>query len=96
VNAKSGLAMDMTAASTANGTNIIQFTSSGAANQLWSVTPTGDGYYKFSPTINAAASLAIAGGSNAESATVQEYAWANLPEQQWSIKPHKDNLVTGN
>jgi hypothetical protein len=92
-NVKSGMVMDMTAGSTADGTDLIQYPDNGAANQLWTFTPTGDGYYKFSPSINAKASLDVHGSDNSlEGAKVEEYAWAGSTNQQWSIKPHKENL----
>ena len=89
MNVKSGKVMDMRSFGTANGTQLIQFPfkDSDNRNQLWSFTPTEDGYYKFSPGMNPAASLDILGNATREGAPVQEYSWLGGPDQQWIIRP---------
>ena len=79
--------MDIYGGSTANGTPLVQWTSNGGLNQQWSFTPTGDGYYKFSPGTNSASSLDVNGWSTAENYGIQEYTYAGQANQQWSVTP---------
>ena len=56
-------------------------------NQQWSFTPTGDGYYKFSPGSQPNGSLDIPNGTTAQAALVQQWSWTGSAWQQWTIVP---------
>src|SRR4029079_3792138 len=85
INVNSGKALDITAGGTSNGTKVIQYTYNGGPNQMWSFTPTGDGFYKFSPGSNPSASLQPA--SSTEGAAVVQWAGTGAENQQWNILP---------
>ena len=87
INKKTGKVMDVTGGSTANGTVVIEYTYSGAANQLWTFTRTGDGFYKFSPASNAASGLDLKGWSTANGAPIQEYTYNGGANQEWTVAP---------
>lgn len=86
-NKKSGKVLDIYGGSTANGTALIQWPSNNATNQRFSFTPTGDGFYKFSPVSNAAASLDVPGWSTTENLAIQQYSYGGGNNQQWNIVP---------
>jgi mannan endo-1,4-beta-mannosidase len=87
INVHSGKALDIASANTADGVHLIQCTYNGNSNQMWSFTPTGDGYCKFSPGSNAAASLQAAAESTADGAIVEQWAWTGKETQEWNIVP---------
>ncbi len=86
-NKKSGKVMDIFGQSTANGTALIQYTSYNTTNQRFSFTPTGDGFYKFSPVSNTAASLDVPGWSATENLPILQYTYGGGNNQQWNIVP---------
>jgi hypothetical protein len=69
-----------------SGAQVIQSPATDGINQQWAFTPTGDGYYKFSPASQPNTSLDIV-GSLAEGTAIQQWAWFGAPWQQWTIVP---------
>jgi hypothetical protein len=86
-NKKSGKVMDIFGKSTANGTALVQWSSNDQTNQRFSFTPTGDGFYKFSPVMNGAASLDVPNSATTENLPIQEYTYGGRTGQQWNIVP---------
>ena len=87
MNVHSGKAMDMGGNTTNNGEQMNQYTWKASANQMWSFTPTGDGYYKFSPGQTPGASVDDPAWSTAEGKILEQYTWNGGANQQWSIIP---------
>lgn len=89
VNANSGQCVDVAGGSTADKTALQQWTCAGASalNQLWSFTPTGDGYYQVSPASDPAGAMSLPGNSTADGALLEQDAWNGGTSQIWSIKP---------
>jgi hypothetical protein len=54
---------------------------------MWSFTPTGDGYYKFSPGSNPNGVIDVPANSTVDSTVVQQYTANGGENQQWSIIP---------
>jgi glucosylceramidase len=65
----------------------VQWTANGGLNQQWSFTPTGDGFYKFSPVSQLGGSLDVPNGSNVAGTRIQQWTWTGTPWQLWSITP---------
>jgi len=87
-NVNSGMVLDDNANGTANGTTIIQYPASGAANQLWEFVPVTS----FSGTyqIQSASSnqcLDVTGGSKTNGAAVIQYPYGGGSNQQWTFVP---------
>ena len=82
----SGKVADVTGRGTADGTDIAQRAWNGGANQKWTFTSTGDGYY----TIRSADSgklMEVAGVSRTDGGNVSLWQDANAPQQQWAVTP---------
>jgi hypothetical protein len=86
INVRSGKAMDSGPYS-ADGTELNQYPYKASSNQLWSFTPTGDGYYKFSPGNNPASSVDVPAWSTTEGKILEQYTWNAGSNQQWTIVP---------
>ena len=84
----SGKLLDINGGWTGDGAQLIQYSANGGANQQWSFTPTGDGFYKFSPGSQPAGSLDVKDGSITDGAIVQQWTWNNQYNQQWSVTPY--------
>jgi hypothetical protein len=84
INVSSGKALDMKNAS--NSTTLMQVAYKASSTQMWSFTPTGDGYYKFSSANNPNASVAVPKRSS-EGAIVEQWAWDGGANMQWIVAP---------
>lgn len=82
----SGLAMDAYNQGTGNGTQIIQWTYWGGAGQKWTVTDTGNGYYKIIG-VQSGKSLDVdySSGGTANGTKVQLWDYWNGPSQQFKF-----------
>ncbi|MGW0826944.1 RICIN domain-containing protein [Streptomyces sp. NPDC002845] len=85
----SGKVADVAAAGTANGTDVLQWTWHGGANQKWTFVPTGDGYYKIR-SVSSGKLLEVAGLSRANAGNVAIWADADAPQQHWAVTPTGD------
>jgi hypothetical protein len=86
INARSGKSMDAGPYS-ADGVQVNQYTYKASSNQLWSFTPTGDGYYKFSPASYPTSSVDVPSWSTSEGTVLQQHSWNAGSNQQWTIVP---------
>ncbi|NEA66670.1 RICIN domain-containing protein [Streptomyces sp. SID12488] len=85
----SGKVADVASARTANGSNVLQWPWLNQANQKWTFTSTGDGYYK----IKGAGSgklLEIADLSRVDGGNADIWQDASAPQQQWAVTPTGD------
>jgi hypothetical protein len=80
----SGKLLEVLASSTANGANIEIWSSTNTNRQKWTLTPVGNGNYKFlnGPSGKAAE---VSGGSTADGANVQQWTYSGGDNQQWRI-----------
>ncbi|MFF5521784.1 RICIN domain-containing protein [Streptomyces coeruleorubidus] len=85
----SGKVADVEGARTANGTNVDQWPWLNQANQKWTFTSTGDGYYKIKG-VGSGKLLEVAGLSRADGGNVGIWADANAPQQHWAVTPTGD------
>ncbi|MCD0488093.1 RICIN domain-containing protein [Pedobacter sp. MC2016-14] len=84
VNRKSGMALNVAGASTANGANVIQFGSGGAMNERWTLAAITGGYYSIIG-VQSNLSLAVAGASTANEGDINVYTSSTGNEQQWQF-----------
>ncbi|MGA5200320.1 RICIN domain-containing protein [Streptomyces variegatus] len=85
----SGKVADAEGAGTANGTNVDQWPWLNQANQKWTFTSTGDGYYKIKG-VGSGKLLEVAGLSRADGGNVGIWADAGAPQQHWAVTPTGD------
>ncbi|UYZ62508.1 RICIN domain-containing protein [Hymenobacter weizhouensis] len=81
----SGQRLNVSGASTATGADVIQWpTSTGAANEQWTVTAVGNGYYTLT-AVHSGKCLDVSGASSANGARVQQWDCNNTGAQRWQI-----------
>ncbi|MET8947072.1 RICIN domain-containing protein [Streptomyces sp. NPDC004542] len=85
----SGKVADVASSGTADGTDVVQWTWHGGANQKWTFVPTGDGYYKIR-SVSSGKLLEVAGLSRADAGNVATWADADAPQQHWAVTPTGD------
>ncbi|MFC9126925.1 RICIN domain-containing protein [Streptomyces sp. NPDC057099] len=85
----SGKVAGVPGAHTANGTYIHQWPWRNRANQKWTFTSTGDGYYKIKG-VGSGKLLEVAGLSRADGGNADIWADANAPQQHWAVTPTGD------
>jgi DUF1680 family protein len=84
INRNSGKVADVSGASTADGGDIVQWTSNGGANQQWSFVSVGGGYYKI-VNRNSGKLVDVSGASTADGADVVQWTDNGGMNQQWSL-----------
>ncbi|WP_329416632.1 alpha-L-fucosidase [Streptomyces sp. NBC_00704] len=85
----SGKVADVEGAGTANGTNVDQWPWLNRANQKWTFSSTGDGYYRIKG-VGSGKLLEVAGLSRADGGNVGIWADATAPQQHWAVTPTGD------
>ncbi|TLS44336.1 alpha-L-fucosidase [Streptomyces montanus] len=85
----SGKVADVEGGRTANGTNVDQWPWLNQANQKWTFTSTGDGYYKIKG-VGSGKLLEVAGLSRADGGNVGIWSDADAPQQHWAVTPTGD------
>ncbi|PAZ13994.1 alpha-L-fucosidase [Streptomyces sp. SA15] len=85
----SGKVADVEGARTANGTNVHQWPWLNQANQKWTFTSTGDGYYKIKG-VGSGKLLEVADLSRADGGNVGIWSDAGAPQQHWAVTPTGD------
>ncbi|PNG22501.1 RICIN domain-containing protein [Streptomyces cahuitamycinicus] len=85
----SGKVADVEGARTTNGTNVHQWPWLNRANQKWTFTNTGDGYYTIKG-VGSGKLLEVAGLSRADGGNVGIWADAKAPQQHWAVTPTGD------
>jgi len=97
INYNSGMCIDVSGPSTANGATIYQWTCHGHTNQQWRLVPDwfGDGYFLM-VAAHSNKCLDVAGVSTANGAKVHQWTCHNGTNQQWSIANPGGTPVPGN
>lgn len=90
VNRASGLVLDVTGASAANGTKIQQWSMNGGPQQLWQLILLDNQYYEIASKLSGAV-LDVTGGSTADGTIIQEWQANGSAQQQWQLVPLEDN-----
>ncbi len=86
----SGLALQVTGGlSATNGAVLEQWPYDGQSYQIWSVTPTSDGYFSISPTSSSSSCMDVSGISKSNGAPVQQWSCWGGDNQKWSLVPVK-------
>jgi alpha-L-fucosidase len=85
----SGKIADVEGARTTNGTNVHQWPWLNQANQKWTFTSTGDGYYTIKG-VGSGKLLEVAGLSRTDGGNVGIWADASAPQQHWAVTPTGD------
>lgn len=101
----SGLVLDVSGGSHENGANVQQYASNGTLAQKWRLVPVSssdsedgqpdrlaEGVYRISSAIDRRYVLDVAGGSRADGANVQVYAWNGTDAQRWRVIEAEDGL----
>ena len=78
--------------STAAGASVRAWTWTGAACQRWTFTHTDSGYYRMQPASASGSCLAVASGSSADGAALQQGACSGAASQ-WRVDPLADGSV---
>ncbi|KUN29876.1 lectin [Streptomyces antibioticus] len=86
VNRKSGKVMDVSGSSTADGGAVIQYTSSGGANQQWKLLPDHDGSFRLS-NVNSGKVLDVPAGSTSNGTALDQSADTDGTHQWWKLVP---------
>ncbi|MFE2972577.1 RICIN domain-containing protein [Streptomyces sp. NPDC059340] len=81
-NVNSGQMMDVNGWSTADGASVVQWPSTGGANQQWNIVPVSGQLYKI-VNKNSGKVLDINGGSHWRGTTLQQYAYSGGNNQLW-------------
>jgi len=85
VNRNSGKVLDVSGGSTANGANVIQYTSHGATNQQWSIALSGE-YYKL-VNVRSGKDLEVSNSSTTDGGAIDQWTDSGGANQQWNIVP---------
>ncbi len=80
---KSGMAMDVYNAGSADGTNVLQYKQTTNDNQKWIIKEAGDNYYFNIISKCNGLYLDVAGGSSADGTNIQMYHGNDTPSQKW-------------
>lgn len=89
VNRNSGQVADVSGNGTANGTKILQWPWLNQANQKWTFTSTGDGYYKIK-SVSSGKLMEVAGLSRADGGKVGIWSDDSVFQQHWAVTPTGD------
>jgi hypothetical protein len=84
INRNSVKVADVSGASTADGGDVIQWTSNGATSQQWNFVSVGSGYYKI-VNRNSGKMMDVSGGSTADGGNVIQWTDNGGTNQQWSL-----------
>jgi enterochelin esterase-like enzyme/sugar lactone lactonase YvrE len=80
------MVLESVGAGTTNGTPVSLNHPSAAANQVWIITPKGDGFYTLKPSNSPNPILAVSGGKTDNGAVVALAAESDPSWQWWSLK----------
>ena len=83
INRNSGQALDCFNLGSENGTNVVQWPSTGQTNQQWNITQASEGYYRISPVHAPDQALDITDASSEDGANVQLWQYWGNDCQQW-------------
>ncbi|MFE5258761.1 glycosyl hydrolase family 95 catalytic domain-containing protein [Streptomyces coelicoflavus] len=95
VNRRTGAAIDVPGAATAQGTALILYTPSSAANQRFRFVPVGGGRHEVYTThADTALAWDVAGGSSEEGAELIQWPTSHAGNQQWKVADAGGGYVT--
>lgn len=89
INVNSGLDLDVSGGSTADGAPIVQEPDQGQADTLWTFTPVGGGYWTITNK-NSGLLLANPGGSTTQGLQLQQHTADGSAAEQWQLSPLAD------
>ena len=78
--------LDIVGPSTSDTALVNRWDFSGGADQLWLITPLGNGYSQIL-NLYSQKVLDVIGGSDADGTNIQQYTWLGGANQQWQIVP---------
>jgi len=84
VNRKSGMALDVASAATANGSNVLQWGGTGGTNQRWTLTQLADGYYSIIG-VQSGRALDVYQSGTADGDNVDIWDYSGDNNQQWQF-----------
>jgi endoglucanase len=85
IGVQSGRALDVEAASSADGANISLWDYWGGNNQKWTITATSGGYYRVT-AVHSGKVLDVSGISTADGANVHQWGYVGGNNQQWAFQ----------
>ncbi|WSK01700.1 RICIN domain-containing protein [Streptomyces sp. NBC_01320] len=95
INRKTGKAVDVPDASTANGTGLIQYTRNSAVNQQFRFIPVGGGLYEIYTTHGSTPlAWSVRGDTTAAGAKIVQWTPEHSTSQQWKVTEAGDDYVT--
>jgi hypothetical protein len=83
-NKNSGQAIDVTGASTTEGTYVEQWNSTGGTNQQWKLTNLGNNYVELT-NVNSGLALDVVGYSKADGGLIDQWAYDSGENQIWKV-----------
>jgi rhamnogalacturonan endolyase len=93
VNVNSGLALNVSGATTTNGTPIIQWPNPGAANSLWSLQPSGNGYFQI-VNQNSGKDVVVLNEATTNGAPIIQWSFGKTGDDQWLPVLNSDGSYT--
>jgi hypothetical protein len=91
LNRKSGLALEVVGAQTAEAAKVDQWSYGGGGHQQWRVVSVGGGDYKL---VNVGSGKVLAVPSTSQGAALEQQADAGTTVQRWQIQPSSDGSYT--
>jgi alpha-galactosidase len=92
-NSNSGLDLDVSGGSTADGALIVQEPDQGNADTQWTFTPVGGGYWTITNK-NSGLLLADPGASTSQGVQLQQHTADGSAAEQWRLYPNADGTYT--
>lgn len=89
----SGLSLNVSGASTANGAAIIQWPYQGANNSLFTFIATDSGYYQIN-NVNSGKDVVVQGASTSNGALIIQYQFGSSQNDQWQPQQNSDGTYT--
>ena len=86
INCNSGQAVDVSYGNINNGTNVLQYTYGGVANQKWNIELQPNGYYTIKNQATGKV-LTVENSSTENGANVYQWAYLGNSSQEWTIVP---------
>ncbi|HUB67734.1 MAG TPA: RICIN domain-containing protein, partial [Candidatus Methylacidiphilales bacterium] len=93
-NVSSGLALEVSGASTANGTAVVQYPySNGSPNAEWNFTATSNGYYQIT-NVQSGLDAAVTNASTSAGALINQWSFGATGDDQWLPTQNSDGSYT--
>lgn len=92
-NVASGLSLNVSNNLTGNGACIVQYSYNGAANELWTFTPTSNGYYQIVSSLSGKDAV-VQGASTANGAKIVQWTFGSSGDDQWKPVQNSNGSYT--